>query len=70
VLDQAKDQRKHSVNFDKCQSCGAYQYLAVRILRRSLTVYLIHVRGKERRYLNVAHVKKSKLDIHGSETAN
>ena len=69
VFDRAEDERKHFVNFEKC-SCGAYQYLAVRLLRRSITVYLIHIRGKERRYLNVAHLKKSTLDIHGRETSN
>lgn len=69
MLEQAEDERKHFVNFDKCR-CGAYQYLAVRILRRSLTVYLIHIRGKERKYLNVAHIKKHMLDIHARETAN
>lgn len=69
VLGHPEDKRKHFVNFDKC-TCGAYQYLAVRLLRRSLTIYLIHVKGKERRYLNVAHVKKSQLDVHGRETAD
>jgi hypothetical protein len=68
IASRSEDERKHFVNFDKCV-CGAYQYLAVRLLRRSLTIYLIHVRGNERRYLNVAHVKKSMLDIHGRETA-
>ena len=63
------DERRHFVNFDKCV-CGAYQYLAVRMLRKSLTIYLIHIRGKERRYLKVAHVKNSTLDIHAGETAS
>jgi hypothetical protein len=67
--ERTEDERKHFVNFDKCQ-CAAYQYLAVRILKRSLTVYLIHVKGKERKYLNVAHVKKFALDIHGRESSN
>jgi hypothetical protein len=69
IAARSEDERKHFVNFDKCQ-CGAYQYLAVRLLRKSFTVYLIHVRGKERKYLNVAHVPNSALDIHGRETAS
>jgi hypothetical protein len=69
IAARSAEERKHFVNFDRC-ICGAYQYLAVRLLRKSLTVYLIHIKGKERRYLNVAHVKNSSLDIHAGETAN
>jgi hypothetical protein len=69
IASRPQDERRHFVNFDRCV-CGAYQYLAVRILRKSLTVYLIHIRGKERRYLNVAHVKNSTLDIHAGETTS
>ncbi len=69
IASRADDERKHFVNFDRC-ACGAYQYLAVRLLRRSFTVYLIHIKGKERKYLNVAHIKNSTLDIHGRETAS
>ena len=69
MASRSGDERKHFVNFDKCV-CGAYQYLAVRLLRHSLTIYLIHVKGKERKYLSVAHVKNSTLDVHGRETAN
>lgn len=69
IAARSEDERKHFVNFDKC-ICGAYQYLAVRLLKRSLTIYLIHVKGKERKYLSVAHLKKSMLDVHGRETSS
>ena len=67
LTERARDERRNFVNLEKC-SCGAYRYLAVRMLRRSLTLYLIHIKGKDRKYLNVAHVKKSMLEIHGRET--
>ncbi len=68
-MERARDERKHFVNFEKCR-CGAYQYLAVRVLRKSFTVYLIHISGTKRRYVNVAHVKKATLDVHAGETAS
>ena len=69
IAARSEYKRKHLVNFDRC-ICGAYQYLAVRLLKRSLTIYLIHINGKERKYLNVAHVKNARLELHGRETSN
>ncbi len=68
-MERARDERRHFVNLERCR-CGAYRYLAARILKRGVTFYLIHINGKHRKYLNVAHIKKNMLDVHAGETTN
>lgn len=57
------DTRQHLVALDRCR-CGGSRYLAVRLWKRTVTFYMIHILNGKRRYLNVANVKNDMLDIH------